>query len=261
MVPVRRAIDLRLDRAGEHLRRLDQLVTEYEVSVPYTVSHTIENKSEEHVYQLTFTTDPDERIAVIAGDFLHNLRSALNYLMVGLVPASRKRKTQYPLFNKDPFLRDPITRRYVERDPQGRRLWRQYTTGVDPKALAVIEEFQPYAMGNRPGKVNMLAALNNLSNADKHYQLSTVPQGLEDPMRTVWLNGTPVVYDWHGVAREGTEVFRSPREVKVEMDGAPVVLIRVGGPERAAVRISSLQDMLLFVRGMIVGLLVPYVRR
>ena len=101
-----RSVELRLERANLHLSELERLVNLYTAGRPYAVSHSIEGEFAEHVYKLQFTGRPDEHISVVVGDFLHNLRSALNYLMVGLVPSARKRKTQYPLFDKDPFVRE-----------------------------------------------------------------------------------------------------------------------------------------------------------
>ena len=127
-----------------------------------------------------------------------------------------------------------------------------------PEVLAIIKDFQPYSFGDRPGHVNLLSALKSLSNADKHYQLSVIPMGLEDPERTIWLNGTPIVQNSSGMAKDGTVLYRSPFPVRIEIKGTPVVLIRVGGPDRAEIRIAALTDMLLFVRGLLVGTLSPY---
>ena len=208
------AVNLRLDRAGGHLQELMGLVASYELGKPYTVSDMIEGSDREHVYRLKFTSQPDDRIAVIVGDYLHNLRSALNYLMRSLVPSARKDKTQFPIFGRDPFARDPVTRRYIERDPDVRRRWNTYVKGTDPRALAYIKEIQPYAAGSRAGQINRLIAVNWLSNADKHRELVVTPQGLQDPERTVWLaDDTPVYYNWHGLAKDGTEVFRSDTPV------------------------------------------------
>ena len=255
-----RSVELRLERANLHLSELERLVNLYTAGRPYAVSHSIEGEFVEHVYKLQFTGRPDEHISVVVGDFLHNLRSALNYLMVGLVPSARKRKTQYPLFDKDPFVRESGSRKYVERNAAGRRVWHEYTDGVRPEVLAIVKEFQPYSFGDRPGHVNLLSCLNSLSNADKHRQLSVIPMGLEDPERTIWLNGTPIVQNSSGMAKDGTVLYRSPFPVGIEIEGTPVVLIRVGGPDRAEIRIAALTDMLLFVRGVLVGTLSPYLR-
>ena len=152
------------------------------------------------------------------------------------------------------------SRKYVERNAAGRRVWHEYTDGVRPEVLAIVKEFQPYSFGDRPGHVNLLSCLNSLSNADKHRQLSVIPMGLEDPERTIWLNGTPIVQNSSGMAKDGTVLYRSPFPVGIEIEGTPVVLIRVGGPDRAEIRIAALTDMLLFVRGVLVGTLSPYLR-
>jgi len=77
---------------------MNRLVTDYDLRRPYEVSDGIEGRDKEHVYRLKFTNQPDDRIAVIVGDLLHNARSALNYLMRGLVlrPGCRS-TTRYPV--------------------------------------------------------------------------------------------------------------------------------------------------------------------
>jgi hypothetical protein len=256
------AVNLRLDRAGEHFEDLKQLVTHYEHSKPYTVSDGIEGEDEEHVYRLKFTSQPDDRIAVIAGDFLHNVRSALNYLMRGLVPSARKDKTQFPIFSRDPFARDPVTRKYVVRDPALRRSWNTYVEGADPRVLAYIKDIQPYSVGSRTGHIHRLIAVNWLSNSDKHRELIVTPCGLEDPERIIRLpNGTAAITPYSGRLKDGSEVFRSPTPVNVELDGTPFVLIRVGGSDRGEIEVDALFDTLLYVRGMIVGVLAAHLRR
>jgi hypothetical protein len=256
------AVNLRLDRAGEHFVELNRLITAYDLSKPYTVSDGIEGKDQEYVYRLKFTSEPDPRIAVIAGDYLHNVRSALNYLMRGLVSSRAKDSTQFPIFTTDPFARDPITRKYIDRKPDSRRTWDRYVQGADPRALAYIQSIQPYAAGPRAGKIHYLSAVNWLSNTDKHRELVVTPQGLQDPGRIVWRpDGTAVSYWWQGVVKDGTEVFRSPTPVNVELDGPTLTLLRVRGRDGGEMLITSLSDTLVYVRGMIVDILAPYLRR
>lgn len=262
MMGAARDIDLRIQRARKHLKELQVLVGAFERADVYTVSERVEGKNREYVYRLKFTTEPDERIPVIAGDFLHNLRSALNYLMHGLVPSNRRSKTQFPIFSQDPFARDPKTRCYVERDPDKRRAWKRYVEGVDPKVLAYLKEIQPYSKGPLDGHLHLLAALNSLSNSDKHRELIDAPFGLEHAERTIWFGDKPVWREWPGrMMRDGAELFRSEAPVKVEVDGTPRVLIRVGGREGGEMFADGLTDALLYAKGLIIDILSGYLRR
>jgi hypothetical protein len=257
-VTTTQSVELRLKRAERHFQELQGLVTSYVTSDPYTVVRRMVGK--EHIYELEFTSQPDEQIAVVAGDFFHNVRSALNYLMTGLVPSNRQAKTQFPIFDRDPFRRDPVTHKYVERDPNQRNVWKQFVKGIDPRALAYIRGLQPYARETGPNSVNMLATLNRLSNADKHRHLAIVPQILEFPEKTIDGSFTqPLGFRF---VRHGTEVHRSPTTVNVEVEGTIVVLLRIGrAADQPEISAGSLLDLLVWVRAMVVEILRPYLRR
>lgn len=257
----RRDVELRLRRADKHLKELKGLIDAFENSSGYMVSERIEGKRKEYVYRLCFTSKPAEEIPVIVGDFLHNVRSALNYLMRGLVPSSRRDKTQFPIFGRDPFARDPVTRRYVERDPTVRRAWRRCVEGVDAPALAYLKQIQPYNVGPRQGQLHRLVILQWLSNVDKHRELIEAAFGLEHPQRTIRIGGSPCCTDWTGMLRDHTEIFRSDAPMDVQIDGAPRVLIRVGGRDGGEIFADAMGDLLLYVRGMIVEILAGYLRR
>jgi hypothetical protein len=256
-------IDLKLARANRHLDELWALVNPWRASEPYEVAERIEGQDAEYVYRLEFTKPLDETVPAVAGDVLHNIRASLDYLMSGLVPAARRRKTYYPIFAVDPFARDPQNRRkYLQRSPGDRRRWKSYTKGVEPSALGIIEEYQPFAADIRPGTFHLLVALKRLSDADKHRELMTVPVALEDAQLTV--NGTRseiITPRIHKSVKAGEELHRSKTPADVQIHGTPLVLIRVGGEERAEIRLEALTELHLFARGVLVGILAKYLRR
>ena len=115
---------------------------------------------------------PDEfllRVAVILGDIVHNLRSALDQLAYQLVlnhygrPPTEKlrRKVQFPI------------------EYERKRVIRSYTySKVSPADRADIEWAQPYYAPNFPTrfrrvpKLHTLATLHRFSNRDKHRMLN-----------------------------------------------------------------------------------------
>jgi len=114
---------------------------------------------------------PDEPvpldIGVVAGDFAHNLRSALNYLVwqlatppVGTGPGN---DTQFPIFFDHPprVYKLPPADRF--RSSQNR-----FLAGVRDPHRAFIERLQPYHGGHR-SNLELLAILNDL---DKHRVIS-----------------------------------------------------------------------------------------
>jgi hypothetical protein len=121
---------------------------------------------------------------------------------------------------------------------------------------------QPYARTRGDRKIYFLTALNRLSNADKHYQLAITPYGLDWPTTTIDHNLT--FPEGHAFIKDGAEIYRSESDVHVDVDveGTPQVLIRMGrDPANPEMTVASLDDMLRFVRGMVIDILLPYMRR
>ncbi|MDA8282515.1 MAG: hypothetical protein M0Z42_04270 [Actinomycetota bacterium] len=175
------AIELKLGRAKHHLEEIEGIVAPWRDSHPYDRQEVVEGKDKVYAYRLKFTSEPDQSLPTVVGDFIQNVRASLDYLMTGLVPSDRRTKTYFPIFDVDPFAKDPDNRRkYLQRDAMDRRRWRTYTKGVPPNPLRLIHEFQPYALGaHRRGNLRILWALKKISDADKHRELTTTPLGLE----------------------------------------------------------------------------------
>jgi len=97
---------------------------------------------------------------MLIGDCVHNLRSALDHLATELVVAEGNvpdERTAFPIWED----------RLIERKGKTaeRNLW--ISGGVDLRALAVIEEAQPYHRVEDP-TAHPLWVLRELSNMDKH---------------------------------------------------------------------------------------------
>ncbi|MDA8282514.1 MAG: hypothetical protein M0Z42_04260 [Actinomycetota bacterium] len=63
------------------------------------------------------------------------------------------------------------------------------------------------------------------------------------------------------VVQAGQVLHRSKTPVRVEVDGTPVVTVRPRGADGAAMRLDDLEKVMLYVRGMVVGTIAPYLRR
>lgn len=111
----------------------------------------------------------------------------------------------------------------------------------------------------------MLAMLGQLSNADKHRRLAVVSQGLEDPGWVIKTGDREAVRTVGGrVARPGQEFLRLTQPASIRLTGSPLVTLRAreagGGALAQDIRIGALRDLLLFVRGVLVGALIGYIR-
>jgi hypothetical protein len=215
---------------------------------------------ERHQIQLRANLDPDTgyhifevgalpgdwqvRIAVILGDIVHSLRSALDQLAWQLVI----NHTGRPRFVKEKTLIEfPI--KY-----HSKALASTYTfSKVAPSDRAILDVPQPYNRTGNP-KLQGLAIIRQLSNRDKHRVLSPI---LVSTM-TFTLKGTELEgcqfdafsVDFTGVGKNlkiGAEVFRLvlPRPAKDEVDVAGYSTPDVRLPQRLDLSLMDGVDIML----------------
>jgi len=122
-----------------------------------------------HAYELVGQSDADswrsERLRIripppvelpmIAGDAVHNARSALDHAIyeVSRAPVKKRRRVSFPLYSN--------RLDYLEAKKSG--WWERALAGVPDKYRTVVEREQPFRRGNR-----RLGALADFDNIDKH---------------------------------------------------------------------------------------------
>jgi hypothetical protein len=235
---------LKIARAEHHFEDLRVVVERYREGHHYrAVCPNPPRRPTHWRFVLEITKPPDPEIAIVLGDFLFNVRSALDHIAVACAPPDRKRQAGFPLY---------------ERQPQGEEQWKfeSMTRGMASEAIAVIEYEQPYNLPNRtssgPESVEALFALNALQDADKHRSLAHLVAGVSYPqVRVSWDDESVAILTPDYVAA-GEELVtydeignRIPYcQVEVEVRGVPHV----------SVNISRLADYeLLDVAGGILG--------
>jgi hypothetical protein len=147
----------KLDRAGEHLQALDAATAEFFESKPYEIAGHFEPDTNQWIVTVKPFTDPPLRIGVILGDYLFNLRSALDHLVCQFAlldtgGAATCERTQFPICSS------PTN--FVNK--QG-----TWLLGLSPGHVADIERLQPYHRGAQAGD-HFLSILNEFNNVDKH---------------------------------------------------------------------------------------------
>jgi hypothetical protein len=149
----------KLDRAAQHLDDLKRLLVEH-TSRPDLVKGTVEYRpdapADRNLIPHFRVQALPHTVAAVAGDVVHNLRSALDHVAWQLVltnggtpvePGSGRRATQFPILTDEPGTLE--------------------VAGVlSSEALDIVRAAQPYASPGRPGR--LLAALRHISNTDKH---------------------------------------------------------------------------------------------
>lgn len=155
----------KVERAEAHLASLYPLINAFlsadRESKPYRLVPEIHAESSRCLWRFRVVEKPPLDWSTIVGDYLHNLRSALDHLVWVLVRANGcvpTRSNCFPLFDVEP----PRKRGNGER---GR--WNRQVAGLHPAVVNFIEDCQPYKAPDGP-KAHVLGALRTLSNEDKH---------------------------------------------------------------------------------------------
>lgn len=141
----------KIARAGDHLESLDAALGRFVKDGGYRFVSEQDPNTEEYVARvysnLQPPVPPPMSLGVMVGDFLHNLRSALDHVIWQLA-TSPSMANQFPIFDT----------------PEGFQKKRaRYLRSVPEKHWAQIESYQPYE-----GRNDVLAVLATLNDVDKH---------------------------------------------------------------------------------------------
>jgi hypothetical protein len=221
---------LKFNRAEEHLAELNRLIgPSAGIRQPHPVTERFETYDgvRQWVYRLDMGTSlDDERLAIVVGDFLFNVRSGLDHRAVSLVPADQKHNASFPIFNKDPFAMDPNGPGHL--NPQAWKAWKGRIRPFPESARAVLRTLQPFEVAlkhAKPAEYQALEILRVLHDADEHQELVIADRVLEQV--DVLVDGQIAHSPPSGV-KDGTAIYASPDKVKVELIGAAFVGLGVG---------------------------------
>lgn len=157
----------KLVRAKKHLKAIKRCIADYSASRPYKLTKPKGKKTT----KLTIPKSPPRQIAILAGEMVYQMRSALDHLVFDLVKQNASvaggnskwfENCEFPLrINLKPGQKPPLPHDAFGGLP-----------GISKSAFAFIESVQPY-YGNAAVN-NALGYLGKLSNIDKHRHLNVV---------------------------------------------------------------------------------------
>jgi hypothetical protein len=146
----------KLDRADEHRQAFDDLFDEFQASGPYSILSEYDLETGWHTLRWQVLHEPPlERLALLFGDMISNLRTTLDYLVWQLVLAGGSRPGRRTGF--------PVVRKEKDWEVQSRAALQ----GVAPEWIAEIELRQPFQRPEQPG-LHPLAILDHVNNLNKH---------------------------------------------------------------------------------------------
>jgi hypothetical protein len=152
------SVDAKMIRAHEHLESLAAETNAFLGGIKRTM--ILKTYPGEPTPSLMIWVDdpyPPVRLSVIAGDCIHNMRSALDNLVCGLVLTADPAGTCGSAF--------PI----CATEPEWERVGRNNLSGIPEAARSVIRGVQPWANTRAPSPLTVLQRLNN---KDKHRHLN-----------------------------------------------------------------------------------------
>lgn len=268
---------LKVKRAQKHMIEIRREALRYIETSPYEFVRVRQPDGKNRVrYRVRITEQPDPMLALIIGDFIHNLRSALDHMVVACTPRKeRSNATSFPCVYEDIFAKDS-SGQFVIKNNESRDNFMRAIKGMDRIAQALVVTQQPFNAGDQAHRV-ILGLINRLDNADKHRQLTTVGGGLENISAQFFVNGTYIasetpsfnpgqflkdgtIIDWDPPSSQGaTFVPPRPSEVQMQYTGTPVIHISIAGirgneppyqHELFATMLNSIQHSRMILRKM-----------
>ena len=109
---------------------------------PYRARPRMEGKRK--VYRLEYTRQPDDELAVIAGDFVYNIRSALDHLAASMVPSKNRYSVAFPIFWQGVW--ENSIEGENEQRVKDRARWVSCTREMPDEAVAILKDCQPPEM-------------------------------------------------------------------------------------------------------------------
>jgi hypothetical protein len=161
---------LKFRRGRQHAQIVQLLIRPFLQSNPYRiVPEAHPEVADCVVFRAKVREQPPLEWGPIIGDVAHNWRSALGHVAWQLVKVrgdgKPSRRTQFPIFEEDPFVLpspgDPPA--LVDKRRRARRTFKEQVGGMRDTDVALIKRLQPYNRGRGP-KGHPLSILARLSN-------------------------------------------------------------------------------------------------
>jgi hypothetical protein len=262
-----RDFTVKLVRANKHLDDLEDLIVEYRSTAGVKLRRVMHRRK--IGWELQIEKPPPAQMALVLGDYLYNVRSALDYLAVALLPVKHKRSAFYPILPERVW-EIPEQADEPQHRSSSRERWSLIERHVDPAAVEIIKAYHPPS--GRPSKtepMHDLMVLNGLSNRDRHQNLNLVAAGVDAPtsrFEVVYEDGRVQVSDGEGAPPPfrrafptGARIEMPPGVASVRVSGRIVVVVEV---DRQWSNVEVPHDMrrLWETACAIVGKLEPYCR-
>ena len=216
----------KFNHAGRHLARLRQVSDDYRAKRPFYVEAEPTDRPDVVQYRLHHEIAIPKDMPLIVGDILHNLRSALDSLVLGLIEHAEGRRLdeeeqracQFPIY-PDPmgfegfFNQSTFKALRAHLMPEKLRVAMRMVQPFFWDEYAVEQGWVGTVRFAENAEYNPLCTLNKMSNIDKHRRVAVT---LLFPDYAGWGSDTGLNQRWHpgnGVFADGEIVGRISGEV------------------------------------------------
>ncbi|MBI4266164.1 MAG: hypothetical protein HY657_17450 [Acidobacteria bacterium] len=243
----------KLRRSDEHIVTLYNEAARYQNTNPHHLRGHRDTGKGKPGFTLHFAKQPPLYFAVIIGDAVHNLRSAIDYIAHELTVrngALPTRKTQFPIgLTEDDFLNQAITLKKLNT--------------VSIKALKIVSAFQPYRMDADKTRVHPLYQLTKLSNMDKHHTLALSAIAVEMTFTFTHPDGRQIVSAFKdGAVHDGAVVATMPaaffhEKIETHIKGSSTIAFK-DAPLTDRDTVAVLQSIREFIGQLILPAIEPF---
>src|SRR5436190_15222019 len=169
---------VKIERAKEHIANLETEIPAFGKGDFYTAVPNIDKQTGEVVIRLRVRERPPPRWGAVAGDAVHNLRSALNILwrtVWSVTVRDENRKDSFRIFDSA----DAFKTRFRGKQQGGRQ-----------PVVDILQALKPYKGGN-----DLLWMLEEINNTDKHRMLIPILMNFGGTVTLTPSEEEPTVYD------------------------------------------------------------------
>jgi hypothetical protein len=219
---------LKLYRSDKHLEEMQALIAPLRGRREYPVVESMKRKGKNSAWSYGLDLSgirPPEDFPIILGDYLFDIRSALDHLVATIAPKKYRGTVEFPIWTEDPLARDKDRRGYLNAEEA--RRWHRVVRGLPDSCVTALRVLQPYEaarLTGKPARDHPLAILKVLQNADKHRELVVVVIGLTKAEMTVNGEAEGIV----PMLKDGAELVRTPAQMAVKLEGAAAVGVQRG---------------------------------
>jgi hypothetical protein len=173
---------LKIDRAREHKEAAEKAVDDWLETDAYTISREVDPETGDTVRGAQIQAPPPNRISLLIGDSVQNLRSALDHVVyalaesrLGTLSPEVEALLIFPIAGCENSKRQPVD----GADLFDRAVQRDWLSGLNDDAIAFIKQEQPYHWGSPGFRFHWLWTLHDLNRIDKHRRLALTTAFLE----------------------------------------------------------------------------------